>query len=358
MEHSHGRKSRKLAGTLALILSASALGTLLSLTGCAGVAASGTGETVATGPLRERIQERREERRAGREAPAPSDLDRRTMRFEGLDRTYYLSLPDRSADSPHPLVVVLHGGRSNASSIARTTEFHRLGRREGFAVVYPEVASGQSVWNDGRDASDTGVNDVGFVLRLIDELKRTASIDSDRIYATGASNGGMFTQRLACEPGTPFAAVAPVVANLPADLEPHCNPGRPIPILMIMGTEDALMPYEGGVVARMIPLLGRGQGTVLSADATVRFWLRNNQCRGDREESMLPDSSPGDGTRIREARWRECARDAEVIQLSVIGGGHTWPGTSEEPTLERSGRISHDIDATQVIQRFFQRHSR
>jgi len=280
------------------------------------------------------------------------------MRHEGLERTYYLSLPEGGADRPYPLVVVLHGGRSNASSIARTTEFHRLGQRQGFAVVYPEVGSGQIVWNDGRDASNTGVDDVGFVLRLVDDLKRSTPIDTDRIYATGASNGGMFTHRLACEPGTPFAAFAPVVANLPTDLEPYCNPGRPVPIMMIMGTEDALMPYEGGVVARMIPLLGPGQGTVLSAKATVDFWRRNNQCRDAREESMLSDSSPSDGTRIREARWRDCASDAEVIKLNVIGGGHTWPGTSEGPTLERSGRVSQDIDATHVIHRFFQRHAR
>jgi len=91
-------------------------------------------------------------------------------------------------------------------------------------------------------------DDVGFVLAILDLVAESVRFDPDRVFVTGASNGGMMTFRLALEANDRFTAAAAVIANLPDPSE--CRPlVDPIPMLIMNGTDDPLMPYEGGYVA-------------------------------------------------------------------------------------------------------------
>jgi polyhydroxybutyrate depolymerase len=310
------------------------------------------------GLIREMLMERREARQRDAAQTAPEGLSQYVLRHGGIDRTYYLALPAHAETLPMPLVLAFHGGQGSGAGVARTSDFHGLGGTQGFAVAYPEVASSQRVWNDGREEAATGIDDVGFVAALIEELTRQHNIDPSRIYATGLSNGGMFTYRLACELSDRIAAFAAVVANLPTDLEPRCAPGRPVPMLMIVGTEDSLMPYDGGLVAARA-IRGGGRGQVMSAEATARFWRDHNRCSDTAgREVHRPERDANDGTSVTEQQWPVCANGSEVIQLTVVGGGHTWPGTLEGPALQRAGRTSREMNASAEIVSFFRRHSR
>jgi polyhydroxybutyrate depolymerase len=108
-------------------------------------------------------------------------------------------------------VLAFHGGEGNPLRLAVQTGFNDIADRNGFAVVYPETTGHQ--WNDGRSTTAGFGDDVRFVNQLIDHLVSSEHIDPARIYATGPSNGGMFTLRLACETSDRIAAFAVVAAS-------------------------------------------------------------------------------------------------------------------------------------------------
>lgn len=275
---------------------------------------------------------------------APTE-ERRTLRVDGVERGYLVFLPPAYRPGyPIPLVLVFHGGGGRASGIAPHTGFSRLAEREGFVVVYPDGLGRR--WNDGRGVAATH-DDVGFVRALLDTLAHTLALDPRRIYATGISNGAIFTYRLACDLPGVFAAVAPVAGAMPVDLVPACGHAEPVSVLAMQGTADPLMPYAGGGV-------GRRRGRVLSAERSVGFWATAAGCAGTPATAPEPDLTPADGTRVHLTTYAGC-RDGRSVELYTIeGGGHTWPGGP--PVGGAVGRVSRDVDATPVIWSFFAQH--
>jgi polyhydroxybutyrate depolymerase len=269
----------------------------------------------------------------------------RTLEASGESRRYYLYLPASfRRERPAPLVLVFHAGGGRASDIAPHTGFSRLADREGFVVAYPQGLRGR--WNDGRGFATATHDDVGFVRALVDTLGRELGIDPRRVYATGISNGAMFAYRLACDlPGT-FAAVAPVAGALPAELAPGCAHGAPVSVIAFQGTADPLMPYLGG---------GAGQRRVLSAERSVGFWGTQAGCTGTPVTTDEPDRV-ADGTRVRRTVFLSCPEGRAVELYTIDGGGHTWPGGPAAG--RRVGRVSREIDATELIWAFFAGHAK
>ncbi len=171
------------------------------------------------------------------------------LTHDGRERTYALYTPPQPSASM-PLLIALHGGGGRGSGMIHITYggFNRLAERETFVVVYPDGVDKR--WNDGRGLTEwrahrERVDDVGFIAALIDQISAEQPIDRRRVYVTGISNGGMMSYRLACELGDRIAAIAPVVAALPAHLS-GCVPPHAMPIILMNGTDDPLIPYQGG----------------------------------------------------------------------------------------------------------------
>jgi len=277
---------------------------------------------------------------AGQSTPVET---RHTLQVNGVARGYAIYVPPAHRQ-PAPLVLVFHGGGGRPQGMARHTGFTALAEREGFVVVYPEGVGGH--WNDGR--SIFSGDDVGFIRVLLDSLRVRLGIDPRRIYATGISNGAMFSYRLACDRPGVLAAIAPVAGALPADLAPRCTAPVPVAVASFQGTADRLVPYDGGGVARR-------RGQVLSAERSVRFWAVANGC-GPSPVSDAPLDRVKDGTRVRRDSFPGCRDGREVVLYTIEGGGHTWP--SGPRSGRRVGRVSREIDATTAIWEFFQRHPR
>jgi polyhydroxybutyrate depolymerase len=266
----------------------------------------------------------------------------RTLRVNGVERTYLLDVPQSYRPGTQtPLVMVFHGAGGSGRRMAPHTGFSRLAAREGFVAVYPDGLGRR--WNDGRSAV-APQDDVGFVKALLDTLERELSLDSTRVYAAGISNGAMFSYRLACELPGVFAAIAPVAGATPANLAESCGRTAPVSVLAIQGTADPLLPYAGG-----------GVGGVLSAAESIAFWARVAGCGEAPAVTDEPDRVR-DGTRVRVTAYSGC-RDGRAVELYTIqDGGHTWPGG---PPVGRSvGRVSREIDATALIWEYFARHPR
>ncbi|MCC3312450.1 extracellular catalytic domain type 1 short-chain-length polyhydroxyalkanoate depolymerase [Nocardia africana] len=275
-----------------------------------------------------------------------------TVETGGLPRQYLIHEPSSRGPGKRPAVLIFHGGGGTAENMAATTGFDTLADTAGFVAVYP-VGSGKS-WNDGRGADTAAganaVDDVAFVSAIIDRLVADDDVDPHRVYATGLSNGAMFTEYLGCRLSAKIAAIAPVAGPLPAADAADCAPSHPMPVLEIHGTADPIVPYDGGVVRVTSGRHGPGTSPVLSVDATQQLWRTKGEC-GPVTTSELPKTAE-DGTAVHTAA-AACAGDARVAAYSIDNGGHTWPGGPQYLPAALVGKVSRQFDATTVIWQFF-----
>jgi polyhydroxybutyrate depolymerase len=235
------------------------------------------------------------------------------------------------------MLLALHGGSGTGAGVSALTHLNDLADREGALVVYPDGL--HESWADGRgvtDADQQGVDDVAFFRQLIRALQGQYSVDSRRIYVTGISNGGFMTQRLACELADRIAAVVSVAATLSTNLAASCAPPRPLPILYVLGENDPLVPYAGGVI-------NGNRGTALSAAGSLAAWVRFSDCAGAPTTRALPDRVE-DGTHVSQTLYTNCRDGAQVGLYSVAGGGHTWPSGRQYLPVAAVGRVTHQID--------------
>ena len=268
-----------------------------------------------------------------------------TLKSGGDLRNYWLVRPEGiEKTKPAPLLMVLHGSAGSSEDMMTVTQrgFERLADKEKFVVVYPDALERR--WNDQGGT----VDDVGFLLAIVDKLVADGLVDKNRVYVAGISNGGMMAQRLACEQADRIAGIATVAGGLPTGLTGTCKPARALPVLVIHGTEDPIVPWAGGAVAGFEEF-----GKVLSARETAGFWAANNRCGDGGVIAAEPDRDPKDGTRVKLEVFASCPAGAAVKLAAIEGGGHTWPGGYQYLPERFIGRTSQDVDANMLIWNFF-----
>ncbi len=268
----------------------------------------------------------------------------------GHARSYAIHIPDGSPPpGGFPVVLAFHGGGMQGAGMERITRLDAVADRQRFIAVYPDGVDRH--WNDGRSTIRNPQDDVGFVSALLDRVERDYAIDKSRIYATGLSNGALFAERLGCDLSSRIAAIAPVAGTLPVDMTARCRPTRPVAVLQIDGVADPIMPYAGGAVK---DFGGRGEGgEVMSVAATAAFWARNNTCGERGAPQRLPVTVPNDPTRIVRVRYAGCPATAPVTVLTILGGGHVWPGGDQPVRPRITGQPSQQINASAYIASFF-----
>ncbi len=282
------------------------------------------------------------------QGPAQPGWSARTLISRGRERCYHLYVPPGyDASDPVPVVVSMHGFLSNPISHGEISLWHKLADREGFLVVYPQGTSFPQRWQAHSDWSAEGVDDVQFFRDLADDVSAVAAVDRSRVYVNGFSNGGGMSVRIGCEASEEVAAIG-TVAGAVVDLQ-DCGPSRPVPLMAFHGTEDPIVPYEGGSLrGRALRLGAASTGAppaLLGAEDWVATWAEQNGC------APVPAVIPPQGD-VRGIRYVECDEGAEVVFFQTVGGGHTWPGGTPIPIV---GKTSRAIDATGEMWEFFQR---
>jgi len=279
---------------------------------------------------------------------------------EGAMRTYHIYLPPGfSKKKPAPMVLALHGGGGQGRNFVRGTSDGTLinaADKRGVVLVFPEGIDRR--WNDGRRGnfgSAKRYNDVGFLSAMIDRMVQRYGIDKRRVYTTGISNGGFMSVRLAMDLSHKIAAVAPVTAQLSVAIKDK-RPKHPISIMIVNGTKDPLVPYDGGHI-RLFKF-GRSRGEILSTRVTIDFFRGHNGCGDKPEKSKIRDWDPNDGTTVEIESYKCSKDDTEVVLVKIIGGGHTWPGGKQYLSARFVGVVSRDINASEMILDFFLSHSR
>ena len=279
---------------------------------------------------------------------------RDSMDVGGLQRTYALYVPEHLPKGA-PLLLVMHGSGEDAGQMRRETgyAFERLADRHGFAVVYPNAYEGYwDVCNivGAIGAHEPAIDDVGFLTRLVDRLGAQIGIDPARAFAMGSSRGGSMALRLALEAPVRFRAVAAVSASVPTSDNFKCTPaahGTPS-VLIMNGTDDPLMPFDGGQVS--LYGLAYKNGTVRSSRESGQYFADLDAIRGAPLTSQTPFP---DGVRLEQLLWRNEA-GVEVELAAIHGAGHGMP----QPYTRRPrllGPSASAPDGAELIWEFFAR---
>lgn len=275
--------------------------------------------------------------------------------IKGVMRTYTAQAP---ATKPAPLVIVLHGKTQRGADMIARTAWPQVAKREGFAVVFPDGLN--HAWADARTKAGpelrgppAGTDDVAFIAKLVEKLVTDGTADAKRVYVTGVSNGGAMVMTLACSRADLFVAGASVIMNLTDEAAVTCHPSRPLPMLIMNGTADPLIPYEGGHGSSYFAADG-----FWSTEDTVAFWRKLNGCdAGDADVTDMPDKAPADHSTVRRITSR-CPAGHEVVLYRVNNGGHRMPGFAPDARFPKIaarllGPQNGDIDGAETIWAFF-----
>jgi len=267
--------------------------------------------------------------------PQPLDATR-TIMFGGMSRTFDVHVPSSYDPSkPTPVVLNFHGYTSNSSQENLLSNMNAKSDVVGFIAVHPNGTGSSPSWNAGAccgEAVTNKVDDVGFVGAMLDQLESDLCVDTARVFATGMSNGGFLSHRLACELANRIAAVAPVAGVLGI---PTCNPARPIGVMHFHGTADMLVPYNGN------PNMG-----FPSVPDTFAAWGMRDGCI-DQPSMTYQKADSSCQT------YKQCTGGVEVTLCTVQNGGHTWPGGLQVPSL---GYTTTNLSATDSMWDFFTKH--
>jgi polyhydroxybutyrate depolymerase len=249
-------------------------------------------------------------------------------------RSYRIAVPDRyRSTSPTPLILLFHGSGSNALQTSVYTGMPARGARNGFLVATPDAVAEQ--WQ----LSHANTADLSFVSALIASLSARYCVDSTRIYAAGISLGSEFSIIVACAVPHRIAAIGLVAAEFPVR---PCT--GPIPVMAFHGTADPLVPYTNGGVGKSYP------GVHLpGAEENLAAWARLDGCRGTARFRPV-------ATAVVRRTFDGCAGGSAVVLYSVIGGGHTWPGSPIVLPSAVFGPTTDQVDATGLMLRFFEQH--
>jgi polyhydroxybutyrate depolymerase len=219
-----------------------------------------------------------------------------------------------------PLVILLHGYGAAGASQADHLGLVRRVEARGFVLLAPDGTPdrrGARFWNASPSCCDfdgQGVDDVGYVAGLIAEARAALSLDPERVVLVGVSNGGFLAHRLACEAADLITGIASIGGSMAEGAT--CTPSRPVPVLLVHGTADALVRFDGGAYGGGAPYQGIG--------ALGRGWAERDGCGVESVVAPrrfdLDARVPGDET--ERTAWPGCATGARVELWALQGSPH------------------------------------
>ncbi len=273
----------------------------------------------------------------------------RSIYSEGIKRSFVIHVPEKTVESGLPLVIVLHGHGGTGKQIMKSTGFNDISDREKFIAVYPDGI--KKNWNDGREKKDdTKYDDVGFISALIDTISGEFKIDTARIFVTGMSNGGFMSIYLAFKLNYRILGVAPICANIPERISPFYEFSKPLSVMLINGTDDPLVRYEGGKVGFGIL---KNRGYALSTDESVNIFVRENKCSAVPVHAEIQDKNIDDECFAERYTFTGGENNTEVVLIKVVNGGHTIPGGIKNLPKTLVGNTCEDFNAPEMIWSFF-----
>jgi len=288
--------------------------------------------------------------------PAGTTIDKTIRTPDGNERTFHVYVPSTlPKDTRVPLVVALHGGGGNGAQFERQSGFDGLAEANRFIVVYPDgtrvpaIPNGR-VWNGGgccgpAQAGRDNVDDVTFISMVISDVEAQFAIDTTQVFATGHSNGGIMSFRLACELSDVISAIAVQAGTLFVD---PCRPVKPVSILQIHGSADTNMPFDGGVGETGIS--GEDFPPPLQGLETLGV---ANGCPTSFATTTDP-TNPDVSAQV----WQPCDENTLMVRVRVEGASHAWMGHPTALPKAMVGEAYMDFDSSAAAWSFLAAHPR
>jgi polyhydroxybutyrate depolymerase len=262
---------------------------------------------------------------AERPATGPGQLVHATVESSGGTRAYMVYVPDAyDPEQPAPVAYVFHGATSNKEQQLAYSRYPRVADEDGALLVLPDALGTPTRWSPFGPAfaGVEGVDDLAFFDDLSAAVEASFCVDTERVLVSGMSSGGFMAAAVACTRSERVAAAGPVTATV--WVEAACGEAVPVAYAYFHGTDDPVVPYEGGA---------NSPGPV---PETSQAWADQNGCDPEPVDERVSDE-------VVHRSWTGC--EASTDLYTVEGGGHTWPGA----TIARGGYTTDDIDATEII---------
>lgn len=252
-----------------------------------------------------------------------------SIQVDGVTRWFILYVPKTyNSSKPSSVVFAFHGGNGGMINFFQSRgDLVSLSESKNFLLVAPNGQNGKdnlgsSFWNAVHCCGielENRVSDVEFVEAMIDKLKKNLSVDAKRIHAVGFSNGGMLVHRLAAEIPDVLASVATMCGtigghNLPSKEDIFPTSKAPIPMLMMHGTSDTRVNYNGGFCDES------PQRYDVAFSTTVSFWVKANSCN----QKPSTDNIRGRKGNIRVETYSGCKNTADTVAMSLENVKHGW----------------------------------
>ena len=239
-------------------------------------------------------------------------LFNQTLFHDGVNRQYVLYVPSSfDGTTAVPLMLNYHGYGGTATGQMEWADMRDLADEQNFILVYPQgtLLEGDPHWNAALPGGDnkSDADDLGFTAALIDLLNETYGIDTERVYACGYSNGAFFAYALACYRSDLVAAVGSVSGTMLEGTIALCDPAHPTAMINLHGTDDGVVPYNGGFGYESI-------------DDVMSYWAQANGIEG----TPTMNSAASGGSTIEHYAYPTGNNGTSITHYKIIGGGHVW----------------------------------
>ena len=247
-----------------------------------------------------------------------SNTKKCTLTHKALERYYIIYVPESGvSEASMPVLFALHGYGSTAEIHKNYTNYQPLAETSKFIVIYPQGSYFQGTftsgnhWNVGSWTAGSTADDVDFINEVIDLVSKKESINQNRIYSSGMSNGGFMSYHLACNLSSRIAAIASVTGSMSKETLENCSPSHPTPILQIHGALDVTVPFNGDSTINME-----------SIDNVFNYWTTYNSC--DPIPSLIVTDYVNFS--VDYQKYNNCLNSVKVELYKISSMGHTWPG--------------------------------
>lgn len=249
----------------------------------------------------------------------------------GAKRTYLLHVPPTyDGKMALPLVIALHGGGMDGTSMAFYSGISEVADREGFIVAYPDGAI-RPAKNTWYAHLNTPADDVAFIRELIGKLESTYKIDRQHVMVAGGSAGALMAYRFALEAGDCINAIASFSGSFAWNMrngEPPAmaKPVAPVSVLAVHGKLDKAVPYDG---------FDTDKARVWATTRSVQFWADYDRC------TSRPSETPAPG--VTRQTWAGGRGGAEVCLITLDAFGHNVPMRHSDAGPIKGGQVMWDF---------------
>jgi polyhydroxybutyrate depolymerase len=218
----------------------------------------------------------------------PSHSENPSVMSGGVARTYVIDLPaGYDPDTAYPIVFGFHGMGTSGTTFRSAFYGNLLSAMADEAiVVHPDAIGDPTAWGDAED--------IAFFDDLLAQLQATLCIDAARVFATGHSSGGFFTNTLACQRADVLRGIAPVSGGGPFRFGNNSCVG-PVAAWLAHGENDETVAFSSGEGSR-------------------DHWLEANGCEASSATASIPS----------ECVEYTCSAGLPV-RWCVYQEGHDWP---------------------------------